>query len=194
MRRVDERHSTAVHEAGHAVMGWRNNVRLREPGIRLLDGELLGHVAQRLRVVSVAPGMATALAERGGWEPVITCAELDVEIILAGTLAERRFLRIRAPGFLPGAADDYRTALDVLMLIDGQRHGETSEQRVSAWMSMIYARAVRQVREPRTWATIIDVAQALAARGRMTVTGFERRMARLRPPRSPRAHRPGFGC
>ena len=84
--------ASAYHEAGHAIIAWQKGNPILEPGITI-DGCGAGNCPTQPRILQGEAFMWATLGGREIWNRFIVSAEAEMEEWLAGTIAERRFLK-----------------------------------------------------------------------------------------------------
>ncbi|MGD0675836.1 MAG: hypothetical protein ABSC94_10485 [Polyangiaceae bacterium] len=147
----DEEELTAVHEAGHAVVAWRQRIKVRRVTI-VPSGDALGEVLH-----DRGPALFTASAQ-GGLSP--RAVENRVLVLLAGSESEKKF---RGRYDHAAARCDYDRAVELLTNHAG------SQEEVDAWMKLQRIRTSRIVSD--MWGEIRAVAAALLRQ--KTVTGTQ---------------------
>jgi hypothetical protein len=168
-RDIEGRRATAVHEAGHAVIGWRYGLILREEGVYISDDGRqgladLGALATPDEVSYLPPCFKATFVLR---------AEAQVIIFLAGNVAEGRFEKIKLGEniLIPGKGcinpnSDLRRVQVLLQAITGR-------ERNSFFQWMLQNTTQRQIQDPRTWAAILDMAEKLVQHGHLTAEECE---------------------
>jgi dienelactone hydrolase len=156
--------ATALHEAGHAVMGWALGRRFRAVSVRARPG---------------AAGWVwfdAPLAPQGAPREAVETAAL---ILLAGPTAawpaERRF-RARS------AVEDLAHAYDLALRVSTSPR--TARERYAAWRE----RAWNLLQDEALWRAVLALATALASRGTLPGSRARRLIeetAGLSPPAAP---------
>jgi hypothetical protein len=161
------RRGTCIHEAGHAVVGFRCNRIVGERGIRLRlepDGVTLGATHLAMARTSMSLVDAKLARQDPEWRRrALQEAKLDMLVALAGPWAEKIHLGI-VDDVLPGGASDFRV---VDRIRDVQAAADDCGDPVYRlrWLEAAYAAVERELRRADTWACIVDVADELGAHG-----------------------------
>ncbi len=169
--------ASAYHEAGHAVIAWRHHIWVRERGITLND-DLSGncHVHRK-----AFPGLLNMFKNSNnprlikGYRLDI---QADVEICLAGPLAEKRFRKIRNSNgklLFPGAEDDLNQAMAFLEDIGINPDG--------LYLFFACQKVNRLLRYSKTWVAVTQVAEALMSRKFLESEEVYQMLADINPPR-----------
>lgn len=164
--------AVAFHEAGHVVFAWRHGVMLRGPVTILRSGSNLGHTPLDRQTW---PGCGALVREHTGEGAEVVRAAFernvkeDLEICLAGPLAEKRHRRLRTPPgslWLPGGSGDREMIDAVIQEVaaaeDWPKAGDAHHSRAGLLVGLTAVRVSRLLRYPRTWAAVEVIADALA--------------------------------
>ena len=152
MRRqsASQREATAFHEAGHAVVAWLRGARVRAISVIRTKAED-GFVAYR-------PVLSKSVIQNPGLPKNRLKAERCVDILLAGSIAQRHFSP-RSIRFQHGR-QDFISATEVALMVAGS---DESASAFLAWRSIATTEAVVQ-----HWELIERVAHRLLATGTMS--------------------------
>jgi hypothetical protein len=140
--------ATAHHEAGHGVAAWRLGVRTRRITI-LPDGEVAGMHEFEGYLRRARPGMEVTPSIR-------VKLENTALILLAGPLAERRYLKRGYRRY--GAGNDYEKMITCLTCLTGE------SDELQAYADLMWIRARNFVRSDSNWWLIRQVATELMRR------------------------------
>lgn len=149
--------STAYHEAGHAVVGWRLGIGLRKKGVTIAPkkGEYLGCCFAK---AGVGRDIEWNASDRNSIR-----AEKNVQSLLAGVIAQRRY----NPRSVRGnpASSDHQAAIDTLS------HFAAEQREVEAWLKLLHIRTGNMLANPDIWRAVERLASALMER--RTIPGKE---------------------
>lgn len=140
--------STAYHEAGHAVIAWRNKVRIISLSIIPEEG-LFGKIrhSNPLRGIDIEWDVSTHARMR---------MEKCVKVSLAGAIAQRKF---NPKGYRTwGDEEDRKIAYDQLT------HFVGSNEELEAYSKLLEIQTRNDLNIPFVWACVEAVAEALLER------------------------------
>jgi hypothetical protein len=149
--------STAYHEAGHAVVGWRLRIGLRKKGVTIMPkkGEYTGCCFSR---AGVGRDIEWDASDRNCMR-----AEKKVQSLLAGVIAQRRY----NPRSVRGnpASSDFHAAVNILSCVSG------GTKEIEAWLKLLHIRTENMLANPDIWRAVERLAAALMER--RTIPGKE---------------------
>jgi hypothetical protein len=168
---------TAIHEAGHAVIGYHFRSEVRDRGVTI-DLEKPGNGNAHIR--SSALIEASVLRDFGGvaWQNWIARAEREMMICLAGPLAELRYVHGRSPSGVIGpdsASADLTQARALFGCICAD-----DPTRFVWWLYHDQVRGM--LRERRTWRAIAKMAELLHDTGFVSEDAVQKVCAEQRVP------------
>jgi hypothetical protein len=151
--------STAYHEAGHAVVGWRLGIGLRKMGVTIVPDKAVGTAGS----CTSSRWATNKTVEWDDSDKNRIRTEKDIQSLLAGEIAQRRYslcsVRCRH------ASSDRATAIDILTYF-------TAEQmELEAWVKLLHIRTVNLLSNPDIWRAVERLAAALMER--RTIPGKE---------------------
>lgn len=142
----------AYHEAGHAVIGRINGIRLKS--ISIEPHELsLGRVLSKNLLANKSPDSVASFANRMRMEK-------EVQMILAGVVAERKFERNHSYRKLnPHSADnDYQSAINLISYFCG------SDAATGAYFRLLLEQTRLLVGDQDSWKAIKELAALLVTK------------------------------
>ncbi len=152
MKRTKAIEATAYHEAGHAVLCWKERVRLKGASI-IPDRTSAGRIAHSHPLKGINPEFDTSTHSR-------VRMEKEVRILLAGTIAQRKFSPKGYRHYHGG--QDHEWATDLLM------HYTGSDEEVEAYINLLHVQTRQALDLPWVWTAVIAVAEALLDKGELT--------------------------
>ena len=146
--------ATAYHEAGHAVIALANKIAVHSVSIKP-EGTTLGRAFTR-----------NVLAGRGVDCEVSTQNRLRMErysmVLLAGPIAERKFIKSNGGRYRCGGGSDYEALINYVSYFCG------SDAMVDAYIKLLHEMAALEVNAPHNWSRIEKLAGILIERGEVT--------------------------
>jgi hypothetical protein len=181
---------TAIHEAGHAVIGLRQRDWVRERGVSI-DLRNPGNGNTHIRRIECSE-LAAVMRELGGavWRNWQARVERSVIMTLAGPFAELRYVLGRSPAVLvsgeTGELDDLREVRRLTATI-GLEYAD-----LTAWM--FNDQTKRMLLEKRTWAAVLAMGSRLLEHGVISGDEAEALCIELKVPRISRRVWIGEDC
>jgi len=159
---VVDLYASAYHQAGHAVFAFRYGIGIKEPGIlvnhRTGDGicnfetSIQEGDGQRLASLN-RPDLLASFRKR---------AERDIDVCLAGPLAEKRIRLLLKAHSLPFCPQDVQTARQILREAFPARPGH------EVLLQIAIHRMYRLFRNRKTWGAVETLAAQVTERGHLS--------------------------
>jgi hypothetical protein len=150
--------STAYHEAGHAVAGWRLGIGLRKKGVTIVPDEAAGTAGS-----CTSRWASNRTIEWDASDKKRIRVENDVQSLLAGMIAQRRYAPRRR--WRRGAFGDSRVIDDLLTRFT------YDQKEIDAWVKLLRIRTQNLLSNPDVWRAVERLAAALIER--RTIPGPE---------------------